>query len=177
MSNTESRPARGYPGAEPAGEGRVTRQRFLGRLGLLGVGVSLGVPAVMGLRSVIPNVLYEPPQRVKLGPLERFAEGGTFIPDRRVFVFRAGSTLYCISAICTHLGCTVQLAKMPEAAGGFEFQCPCHGSKFRADGTNFAGPAPQPLNYYTLELSPDDGQLIVDTGRPVDKAWRLTVRS
>lgn len=160
-----------------ANDDRVSRQRFLGRVGLVGVGLSLGVPAAMGVRSVVPNVLYEPPRRVKLGPLERFADGGTFVPDQRLFVFRDGPTLHCISAICTHLGCTVQMARMPQVAGGFEFHCPCHGSKFQADGTNVTGPAPQPLQYYSLELAPDDGQLLVDLGREVDKGWRLSVTS
>jgi menaquinol-cytochrome c reductase iron-sulfur subunit len=179
MSNSDQPPA--APEAAPRFPMDLTRQypsrrRFISQAGLAALGLTLTIPAAMSFRSVIPNMLYEPPKRVKVGPLENFAEGGVFIPEQRVFVFREGATYYCINAICSHLGCTVQLAKMPDADGGFEFHCPCHGSMFRADGTNFAGPAPRPLDYFTLELSPDDGQLIVDKSKPADKAWRFTVR-
>ncbi len=162
---------------EKSKEQGVSRRGFVGSAGLATVGLALAIPAAMSFRSVIPNVLYEPPRRFKVGALERFTEGGVFVAEHRVFIFREQDTLHCIGAICSHLGCTVQLAKMPDAEGGFEFHCPCHGSLFRADGTNFAGPAPRPLDYYTLEIAVDDGQLIVDKSRPADKLWRLTVRS
>ena len=158
-------------------EGGISRRGFVGSMGLAALGLACAIPAAMSFRSVIPNVLYEPPQRFKVGPLERFTEGGVFISEHRLFVFREGETMHCIGAVCSHLGCTVQLAKIPEADGGFVFHCPCHGSMFRADGTNFAGPAPRPLDYYMLEIAADDGQLIVDKSRPADKLWRLTVRS
>lgn len=171
MSKSE-RPAADKSADEPL----VTRQRFLGQAGLAGVGLSATVAVAMAARSVVPNVLYEPPRRVKLGPLARFGNGATFVPDQRVFVFRDGPTLHCISAVCTHLGCTVQMARLAQE-GAFEFHCPCHGSTFSADGTNVSGPAPTPLAYYSLEISPDDGQLLVDLGRTMDKGWRLTVTS
>jgi len=56
-----------------------------------------------------------------------------------------------------------------------EFHCPCHGSKYYGDGTNYAGPAPRPLAYHKLEVSPDDGQLIVDMSQVVGQDFRLTV--
>jgi menaquinol-cytochrome c reductase iron-sulfur subunit len=56
-----------------------------------------------------------------------------------------------------------------------EFHCPCHGSKYHGDGTNYAGPAPRPLDYFKLEVSPDDGQLIVDMSQRVGQEFRLTV--
>ncbi|MCI0447322.1 Rieske 2Fe-2S domain-containing protein, partial [bacterium] len=56
-----------------------------------------------------------------------------------------------------------------------EFLCPCHGSKYYGDGTNYAGPAPRPLSYYSLEVSPEDGQLVVDLSTRVEKDFRLTV--
>ena len=179
-----SRPDRKKPAAEAgiaghkaADAGNVSRRQFVNQAGLVTLGLACAVPAAMSLRSVVPNILYEPPRRFKVGPLERFTEGGSFLAEHRVFIFREADTLHCIGAICSHLGCTVQLSKMPEAEGGFEFHCPCHGSMFRADGTNFAGPAPRPLDYYTLEIAADDGQLIVDKSSPADKLWRLTVRS
>ncbi len=41
---------------------------------------------------------------------------------------------------CTHLGCT-----FPWNATEYEFQCPCHGSRYSADGSVVRGPAPLPL--------------------------------
>jgi menaquinol-cytochrome c reductase iron-sulfur subunit len=56
-----------------------------------------------------------------------------------------------------------------------EFACPCHGSKYYGDGTNYEGPAPKPLAHYKLEIAPEDGQLVVDTSETVAQDFRLTV--
>jgi len=157
---------------------------------LAGVGVGAFLLSIAGitysfLRSLVPNVLYEAPRRFKVGLADHFPEGVTFLDEKRLYIFREGKTFYAISGTCTHLGCTakyVHLSK-PErvVVGGvekefaYEFHCPCHGSKFYADGTNFAGPAPRPLPWYKLELSPDDGQLVVNTSREVEQNTRLTV--
>lgn len=170
-----AQPAAGHPGGPDASSSKTDRRGFLGWLGAGAVAAGIGIPGLLSLRSVVPNVLYEPPKQVKLGPLDAFTDGSTFIATQRLYVFREKNTLYCISARCTHLGCTVQLVNLKEAKGGFEFHCPCHGSKFRADGSNFAGPAPRPLYYYKLSVAADDGQLIADMSQPMEKGWRLTV--
>ena len=154
-----------------------TRRDFLSRVGQGVVTAALVAPALASVRSLVPNALYENPRRLKVGAAEQFAPGPTFLPEQKVFVFREQRVFHCLGATCTHLGCTVQLVRLAAgtAPASFEFHCPCHGSKFRGDGTNYAGPAPRPLEYHALELAPDDGQLVVDLSEVADKGWRLTV--
>lgn len=161
------------------------RRSFLQKLGTGAVMIGLGGFTYQSLRSLVPNVLYEAPKRFKIGTPGSLAEGMTFLEDKRLYVFKEGKSVYAISGSCTHLGCTVKYSKLNQPKtveiGGekktvpFEFHCPCHGSKFYSDGTNYAGPAPRPLHWYKLELSPDDGQLLVDLGAEVEQNFRLTV--
>lgn len=169
---------------EPHG-GKTSRRSFLTRFGAGATVIALAGQAFAYLRSLKPNVLYEDPQRFKVGTPDQFGEGGKFLEDKRLFVFKERNTFYAISASCTHLGCTVKMEKLNqpkkvktrkrEFEEQYEFHCPCHGSKYYGDGTNYAGPAPRALDYFKLEVSPDDGQLIVDMGQVVDQNFRLTV--
>lgn len=67
---------------------------------------------------------------------------------------------FALKAECTHLGCLV--APAPE--GGFE--CPCHGSRYDAQGRVIRGPAPRSLGIAavrkrddgTVELQPWQGE-------------------
>jgi menaquinol-cytochrome c reductase iron-sulfur subunit len=152
-------------------------------------GVAVGMGGLIAgwplFRSLMPNVLYEPPRRFKVGAPEDFQNGVTFIDKHRIYLFREGAGFFCISAVCSHLGCTVKFAPFKhkqeqtvrrhtfESFG--EFLCPCHGSKFHGEGTNFAGPAPRPLSWHPVELSAADGELIVDLGVEVDRGFRLVV--
>lgn len=157
---------------------------------LLSLGAGAGVVAITAqtgaaLRSLVPNVSYDAPTTVKLGPPQDFPDGLKFLPDERLFVFREGATFHAISAVCTHLGCTVRAEALsqPETAdvGGaplrltHRFMCPCHGSAYAGDGRNLAGPAPKPLAWYHLSIAPDDGQLVVDLAAEVERDFRLTL--
>jgi menaquinol-cytochrome c reductase iron-sulfur subunit len=161
------------------------RRDFLMRLGI-GAGVAgLATQGAASLRSLVPNVSYDAPTTVKLGPPSEFPDGLKFLPDERLFVFRQGNVFHAISAVCTHLGCTVRAEALsqPEerTVGGaalrltHRFLCPCHGSRYGGDGGNVAGPAPRPLTWYHLEIASDDGQLVVDLAREVAHDFRLTV--
>ena len=170
---------------QPASTTRNSRRSFLSRLGVGATLVALAGQTYAFLRALKPNVLYEDPQRFKVGAPDLFGEGVKFLEDKRLFVFRQGKTFYAISASCTHLGCTVKSQKLNqpkkvrvrgrEFEEQYEFHCPCHGSKYYGDGTNYSGPAPRPLDYFKLEVSPDDGQLVVDMSERVGQDFRLTV--
>lgn len=95
-----------------------------------------------------------------IGTPERFPAGTwTYLREPRVFVVSSPGGLRAMSAVCTHLGCVV--AKVE-----WGYQCPCHGSKYDAEGNVLAGPAPRRLPWFPIEQRPD-GQLVVDTSREV----------
>lgn len=163
----------------------LTRRKLISRIGIGATLIAMGGQAYAFFRSLVPNVLYEDPQRFKVGTVDQFGEGAKFIEDKRIFIFRQKNTFHCISASCTHLGCTVKMQRLNQAKKvnvrgreideQVEFACPCHGSKYYGDGTNYAGPAPRPLAHFKLEVAPEDGQLVVDTSQVVAQDFRLTV--
>lgn len=161
------------------------RRDFLVKLGIGSGLAALGAQTVASMRSLVPNVSYDAPTTVKLGMPNDFPDGLKFLPDERLFVFREGNTFHAVSAVCTHLGCTVRAEALPQpevkTVEGqslrltHRFLCPCHGSKYGGDGSNVSGPAPKPLAWYHLSVSPDDGQLVVDLARSVERDFRLTL--
>ena len=62
--------------------------------------------------------------------------------------------LRAFSAVCTHLGCTVQY--VPESK---VIWCPCHNGMFDIHGRNIAGPPPRPLAEYKVNVL--EGKVIV----------------
>ena len=171
--------------AVKAGKTDLSRRKLITRIGLGATLLAVGGQAYAFLRSLVPNVLYENPQRFKVGTVDQFGDGAKFIDDKRIFIFREKNTFHCISATCTHLGCTVKMNRLSQPKSvsvrgrvineQAEFACPCHGSKYYGDGTNYAGPAPRPLAHFKLEIAPEDGQLVVDTSQTVPQDFRLTV--
>jgi cytochrome b6-f complex iron-sulfur subunit len=161
------------------------RREFLVKVGI-GAGVAgIATQAAASLRSLLPNVSYDAPTTVKVGLPTDFPDGLKFLAEERLFVFREGRTFHAISAVCTHLGCTVRAEALPRPETmqvdgqplrvTHRFNCPCHGSRYSGDGKNVSGPAPRPLAWYHLSVSPDDGQLTVNLAREVSRDFRLTL--
>jgi glycine/D-amino acid oxidase-like deaminating enzyme/nitrite reductase/ring-hydroxylating ferredoxin subunit len=64
------------------------------------------------------------------------------IKGRQVALYRdEEGELHALSARCTHLGCIVGWNRADRT-----WECPCHGSRFGADGTLLQGPATEPLS-------------------------------
>lgn len=142
------------------------RRRVLRLLGEGSVFAAFLAQIAAAGRALMPNVLYEPPKRFPIKRPDQYPQGLTFDPARRLFVIRSGNEFHVISAICTHLGCTVQ-------SRGDRFACPCHGSVFDAQGVVLGGPAPRPLPWFELSLAPS-GELEVDSAVQVPPGYHLT---
>lgn len=52
-----------------------------------------------------------------------------------------------MSAVCTHLGCTVQY--QPESQ---QIWCPCHNGRYDLQGRNLQGPPPRPLVTFNVNV-------------------------
>jgi cytochrome b6-f complex iron-sulfur subunit len=138
----------------------------------------------LGTGAGVAALGYDAPTTVKVGLPGDFPDGLKFLPDQRLFVFREGAVFHAVSAVCTHLGCTVRAEALsnPETRTvdgkplrlTHRFLCPCHGSKYTGDGSNVSGPAPRPLAWYHLSIATDDGQLVVDLANEVGHDFRLT---
>ncbi len=149
------------------------------------VAATVGTGLYSLARALVPDILYEPSPEQSIGKPEIYAEGVTILSAKRLFVVREGNDFFVLSAVCTHLGCTVNyvpLAKTKDVLlrgkilqENWEFSCPCHGSKYYAEGTNYSGPAPKPLPRFHVDLSPITGELIVNTGKQVDQNYRLKI--
>ncbi len=138
----------------------------LGNLGLLALGAQ---SAWASFRFAQAPVRYGPSTRKNLGDADRFAGAGrTYVEEAGLFVVREPAGLGAMSAVCTHLGCNVRT----EAGGGYV--CPCHGSRYDAQGRVIGGPAPLPLIWVKL-VRDRKGNLIADLAQPVAATARLAL--
>ena len=134
--------------------------------------ISLGITGILGLGVVLKFLGYQPapatPTRFTLkAPREYAAASATSVPEAKAWLFRDEKGLYVISAVCTHLGCTVNFAND-------RFECPCHGSQFNKGGYVLKGPARLPLSYLELSFSPE-GMVVLDIRQTVASDRRLQV--
>jgi Rieske Fe-S protein len=80
-------------------------------------------------------------------------EAVAFVDD--IIVCRGDGAVRVFAARCTHLGC--RIARVSDGL----LVCPCHGSKFRTDGSVASGPASRPLDVLPHQTDPRTGALTV----------------
>jgi cytochrome b6-f complex iron-sulfur subunit len=156
MSDAEN--TMGGKQAQPvASNGRETRREFLNEIAASALGIAGLGSMIVTYQYLSPNVLFEPPTTFRAGTPDLYPLNSvTFLQDQQVYIVRSAQGFYAVSAVCTHLGCITQWK--PELE---QIACPCHGSKFRMDGTKIEGPAPAPLPHFAISLTVD-GELSVD---------------
>jgi cytochrome b6-f complex iron-sulfur subunit len=160
------------PGAAKTAKQQVVERRaFLFGMSALAVGFSaLSATAAawtLGtVRFMFPNILREPPSRFTVGTPDKFPAGqveerfkaqfGVWIVNTE---YNGQQQIVALKSVCTHLGCTPNWLEAEQ-----KFKCPCHGSGFYKDGINFEGPAPRPLERYSIGIA-SDGSIEVDKSR------------
>jgi len=152
-----NKPPTGAESEKSPPESGMSRRDFfnevaMGALGIAGLGA-----AMVTYQYLSPNVLFEPSTTFRAGNPDLFPLNSvTYMPDQQVYIVRTKEGFYAVSAVCTHLGCITQWK--PEAD---QIACPCHGSKFKPEGTKIEGPAPRSLPHFSITLTAD-GELLVD---------------
>lgn len=136
--------------------GDVPARQRLSRRGLLRAG---GLAAAVATGAVVDRLALDHGPGTPAGPEELVVNGGAWhpvvaadaVPAGRaarfstgrvegVVVNRGGGDFLALSAVCTHLGCILQL----DAAGG-RLDCPCHRAAFGMGGEVLFHQLPQPL--------------------------------
>jgi cytochrome b6-f complex iron-sulfur subunit len=182
-----------------------SRRSFLLWMGWIAVGVGALFGGVQSLKFLFPNATGEEPLGFKVpdDPASITIGNPLQITQKRVSIIRDDAGFYAVYLICTHLGCTPNYVsnvanntgadtaneaaakargqRKPDEQQANGWACPCHGSRYFIDSTNFYGPAPRPMDWVDISFTPD-GKLFVDRskkvvlrnpGQTVAPEWRL----
>jgi nitrite reductase/ring-hydroxylating ferredoxin subunit len=128
----------------------LSRRDFL----RLATNLFFGLGGLLGFCGLVRFLSYlsdpGPPTEFDLGDESDFPPGSrTLRADIPAVILRQPNGEFAAySLVCTHLGCTVE-------AEGEEFACPCHGSRYTADGMVLHGPARDPLKKLRVEILED----------------------
>jgi len=141
------------------------KRRLLGWLSLVAIGAPLLPVAAMARRFLGAPGSIRVERKVVVGTLDEVTQGITVFREHGIALVKDGGGLSAISLACTHLGCTVGQA-------GDGFACPCHGSRFRRDGTVVNGPATTSLAAHDLQVV-EGRRIVVDLGTTVEAGMKF----
>lgn len=143
----------------------VPRRDFLGISSLWAAVSALAFAAIGAMRLPKAAVLSSPSKKYRVSLPDSLLPGQPYFPPgRSIALFKETGGVYAVSTICTHLGCIVK----PTADG---FECPCHGSRFAADGSVTKGPAPRALAWH--KVTGGGGSYVVDEGETVPAGTKV----
>lgn len=151
--------------------GRRDALRHLIVLGGAALGCAVGAPAAIFLAAPVKVGAGHAERWVKTVRLDSLTDGEpkkvSIVADQRdawtvakdvdlgaVWLVRKGDQVAALSAVCPHLGCSV------DALADKTFGCPCHTSTFAADGAKTGGPSPRGMDPLATKI--EDGFVAVD---------------
>ena len=135
---------------------KLTRRIFLAAAGAAGLAYTVALaypiyrylasPVEMALSATaITEVMLKDAQKLAAGSVLMFKFG----PSPALLIHHEDGTWVSFTAVCTHLGCTVQYE--PEQK---RIHCACHGGVYDPrTGANVSGPPPKPLKAYKVAVT------------------------
>jgi Rieske Fe-S protein len=121
------------------------RRLFLRRL----AGLVLGVPLLATLVAMLRREQSRETPAVVVIPAD--VPIGLSVVESAIVYREPGGAIHAFSGRCTHLGCRI------DRVIGDEAVCPCHGSRYKSDGTVAAGPATRSLRRLRVDSDPAAG--------------------
>lgn len=125
---------------------------------ILGTGVVATIASFIypAIRYVIPPPISESTNlsvvAAKVGQLkDNVGKVFKFGSKPAILIRTPGGDYRAFTAVCTHLGCTVQYR-----ADLHEIWCPCHNGKYNLHGINISGPPPRPLTEFKVHIQGED---------------------
>ena len=134
-----------------------TRRFFLAAASVAGMGYAaalaypvyryLASPSEMALSAAaVTEVTLKDAQKLPAGSVLMFKFG----TSPAMLIHHADNTWVALTAVCTHLGCTVQYEPAPLD----RIHCACHGGVYNArTGANVSGPPPKPLKLFKVAVN------------------------
>jgi cytochrome b6-f complex iron-sulfur subunit len=134
----------------------ATRRTFLVAAGAAGLAYTaalaypiyryLASPEEMALSAAaVTEVTLKDAQKLAKGSVLMFKFGSA----PAMLIHHEDNTWVAMTAVCTHLGCTVQYE--PQAN---RIHCACHGGVYNAEtGANVSGPPPKPLKLFKVAVN------------------------
>jgi cytochrome b6-f complex iron-sulfur subunit len=133
-----------------------TRRAFLAAAGAAGLAYTaalaypiyryLASPAEMAMNATaVTEVTLKDAQKLAAGSVLMFKFG----TSPAMLIHHEDGTWVALTAVCTHLGCTVQYE--PQAN---RIHCACHGGVYDPrTGANVSGPPPKPLKLFKVAVN------------------------
>jgi cytochrome b6-f complex iron-sulfur subunit len=133
-----------------------TRRAFLAAASVAGIGYAaalaypvyryLASPSEMALSAAaVTEVTLKDAHKLPAGSVLMFKFGTA----PAMLIHHADTSWVALTAVCTHLGCTVQYEPQMD-----RIHCACHGGVYNAyTGANVSGPPPKPLKLFKVAVS------------------------
>ena len=106
----------------------------------------LASPSEMADSAAVTEVTLKDAQKLAAGSVLMFKFG----PSPAMLIHHLDGRWIALTAVCTHLGCTVQYEPAAD-----RIHCACHGGVYNPyTGANVSGPPPKPLRLFKVAVNP-----------------------